>query len=209
MKKKVTIMAVAAGIVLVSAPTTYAALTDSTNFSQQINAGVLSTFIGDTSGAEVASPNVGFSNVTVSTSTQTSTGTYGTNTQRIYVDNPGGANNGWTLALAATGGPSAVWTSGGNTYAFNGASAALGQLTVNPAAGTITPVVGTATGVSLGSSGTFSGGTNTPVGLLSASSGSDDISRVYLTGVGVSQTIPAAQVAGSYIIDFTQTAAAV
>jgi hypothetical protein len=194
--------------VIGGANTVYAALTDSTLFSQQITGGTLSTFIGDASGVEVTTPNVVFPAKSVSNAVQTSVGTYGTNTERIYVDNPGGADNGWTLSLAATSGASATWTSGGNTYPFNGASSALGQLTINATPGTVTAEVGTTTGITKGTSGTFSGGSNTPISLLAASAGSDNVNRVYLTGVSASQTIPASQVAGSYTIDFTQTAVA-
>ena len=210
MKKNIVVSIAVLAVVGVvgSATSVYAALTDSTLFSQQINAGTLSTFIGDASGVDVASPNVVFPAQTVSNAVQTSAGTYGTNTERIYVDNPGGGDNGWTLSFAATSGASATWTSGGNTYPFNAATSALGQLTINATPGTLTAVVGTTTGITKGTSGTFSGGANTPISLLAAAAGSDNIARVYLTGVTASQTIPASQVAGSYTIDFTQTAVA-
>lgn len=208
-KNKIVSIAILAIVgVIGGATSVHAALTDSTLFSQQINSGTLSTFIGDASGVEVTSPNVVFPAQSVSNAVQTSVGTYGTNTERIYIDNPGGADSGWTLSLAATSGASATWTSGGNTYPFNAASSALGQLTINATPGTLTAAVGTTTGITKGSTGTFSGGTNTPIGLLAASAGSDNIARVYLTGVTASQTIPASQVAGSYTIDFTQTAVA-
>ncbi len=196
---------------LAGATTVQAALTDSTNFSQSISGGTLSTFIGDASGVEVPTPSVPFAAKTVSNAVQTSAGTFGTSSQRIYVDNPGAVtgSNGWTVTLAATGGSSATWTSGANTYPFNGTTSANGQLTVNPSVGTITAEVGGTTGITLGSSATFSGGSNTPVTLLNAASSADDINRVYLTGVGLSQTIPASTPAGTYSLDFTQTLAQV
>ena len=57
----------------------------------------------DSGGAVVASPSFAMGAVAVSTSTQTSTGTFGSNSQRITVDNPNGSTNGgaWTLALNA------------------------------------------------------------------------------------------------------------
>jgi hypothetical protein len=207
--KRGIIAIVALGVALVSAPPAHAALSDTTNFSQDITAGVLSTFVGDTDGNDVTTPDVTFTSVAVSTSTQTSVGVYGTDAERIYVDNPSGADSGWSLSVAATDGVSAVWTNGSQEYAFNGVSAALGQLTIDPAAGTLTPVVGTASGLSLGSASTFSGGLNTPASLLVAGAGADDINSVYLTGVTTSQTIPAGQAPGSYAIDFTQTIAAI
>lgn len=191
------------------APAVHAATTANSSLTQTINAGVLSTSVLDAGGSVVASPSFAMSAGTVSTSAgQTVTGTFGSGTQRITVDNPGASNTGFTLTLAATSGAAATWTSGGNTYPFNAASAALGQLTVNASVGTLTPVVGTATGITKGSSATFSGGTNTPISLLNAGATSDDVWNGYLTGVSLSQTIPAAQPAGSYSISLTQTVAA-
>ena len=47
------------------------------------------------------------------------------------------------------------------------------------------------------------------VTLLNAAAASDDIWRGYLTGVGMSQTIPAEQPADSYSVNMTLTAAAI
>jgi hypothetical protein len=204
-------IAAISAVVILSGTSAYAALSDSTLFQQVISAGTLSTFIGDAAGVEVAAPSVVFPAQTVSNSVQTSVGTYGTDSQRIYVDNPGAVTGTgtWTLSLAATGGPTATWSGTSGTYPFNAASSTLGQLTINPSVGTLTATVGTTTGITKGSAATFSGGTNGPVTLLNASSSADDINRVYLTGVSASQTIPASQPAGTYTIDFTQTVAAV
>lgn len=211
LRRKLIGVGVAVVTVVAGTGSAYAALTDSTNFSQSITAGTLSTFIGDASGNEVTTPSVSFSAQAVSNQTETSTGTLGTSTQRIYVDNPGAVTgaNGWTVTFAATGGAAAEWTSGGNTYPFNGATTDDGQLTVNPATGAITAEVGGTTGITLGTSATFSGGTNTPITLLNAASTADDINRVYLTGVSLSQSIPASTPAGTYTLDFTQTLAQV
>jgi hypothetical protein len=215
MKKQIIFAAVAAvGITsLIAAPVTQAALTDSSLFSQQITAGTLSTAIrnsGDT--ADVAAPNVPFTALSVSTACQTSTGTYGTNTERIYVDNPGASATGWTLALAATGGATAKWVSGSNNYAFNsaaGSGCTSGQLTINPAAGSVNPVSpATTTGITLGSSASFVSGTTDSITLVNAAAASDDIWRGYILGIGASQKVPANTPVGSYSIDMTQTVAA-
>ena len=142
---------------------------------------------------------------TVSTSQQTSTGTFGSSTQRITVDNPGGANNGWTLALAATNANN-KWTSGSDTYDYKG-TAAQGQLTVNANAGTITATVGGATGVTKGASAAYSGA-NTSILIMQASASAAKIWNGYITGVTLSQTIPAAQASGNYSLDMTQTVTA-
>ena len=126
--------------------------------------------------------------------------------KRISVDNPGGANNGWTLTLNATTPGTGTWSGGAGTYPYNG-TAVTGQLTVNPAAGSLTSLVGTSTGITLGSQATFSG-TN-PVTLISAAASSDDVWRGYVTGVGLSQVIPAGQAPGTYTLPMTQTVAAV
>ena len=192
-------------VVLSSNNFVYAALTAGSQLSQVIGAGVLSTSIRDGSGAVVASPSFSMNSAAVSTNAQTVTGTFGTTSQRITVDNPGGANNGWTLTLAGTSGGSTVWTNGSATYPFNGNSTT-GQLTVNPSIAALTPVTGTSTGITLGSQAAFSAAT--PVNLMTASGGSDDIWNGYITGVGMSQVIPASQVPGTYTLDLTQTVAA-
>lgn len=203
-KVSFVVMAIVAVGVL-GAPAAHAALTANSTLSQSIGSGTLSTSIRDESGAVVSGPSFSLTSTNVSTSAQTATGTWGSASQRITVDNPGGANNGWVLSLAATGGASATWASGGNTYAFNG-NASTGQLTVDPSASTLTVATGTTTGVTKGTSAAFTG--STPITLLTAAGSSDDIWNGYITGVGVSQTIPASQPAGTYTISLTQTVTA-
>ena len=183
----------------------YAANKADSTLSQQINAGVISTDIRDASGAVLTKPTFGMTAVAASTSVQTSTGTLGANDKRITVDNPGGANSGWTLALNATTPGTSTWTSGANSYADNG-TAATGQLTVNPAAGTLTATIGGSTGVTLGTSSSFTGAT--PITLITAAAASADIWNGYVTGIGLSQSIPAGQATGVYTIDMTQTVTA-
>jgi hypothetical protein len=203
--RRIVVSAVLAVAVL-GTPAAHAALTSSSTLSQQITAGVLSTSIRDAAGVVVASPSFSMGSVVASTASQTATGTFGSNTQRITVDNPGGANNGWVLSLAATGGATATWTSGGSTYAFNGTTAT-GQLTINPSVSTITPASGnTATGIAKGTSATFS--VAVPITLITAALASEDVWNGYVTGIGVSQLIPASQPVGTYTIDLTQTVVA-
>lgn len=224
--KKIKYVAALAMAILVAGgvPLTALAANNST-FNQTINAGVLSTDILNASQATVASPSVsmtakGFS-FTCQSGGNASTGTFGSNSERIYVSNPDAADNGWTLTLAATSGATAVWTAGGNTFDFNdsgssgcsdGADADTkgGQLTVDPSAGTITTDCGscTATNITKGSSTAFVQGTTDSITLLTAAAGSDDVWRGYLTGAGLSQTIPAETPAGSYSINMTLTATA-
>jgi hypothetical protein len=183
----------------------YAAPTATSRLTQQITAGALSTDIRDGSGNVLANPAFTMSAATVSNEQQTVTGTFGSETQRITVDNPGGASGGWTLALNATTPGTGTWTSGANNYPYNGTAAA-GRLTVNPAAGAIVSTIGASTGISLGASTSFTG--TTPVTLVTATEASDDIWNGYFTGIGLTQTIPASTPAGSYTLDMTQTVTA-
>lgn len=201
-KKTLGIAMSAAVAVTMVAPAAYAATTASSQLSQTITNGVLSTSVRDASNAVVATPSFSMGSVALSTSQQTATGTFGSNTQRISVDNPGGANDGWTLSLNATTPGTGTWVSGANSYAYNGTAAA-GQLTLNPLAGTLTSTTGTNTGITLGASAAFTG--TSPVTIATAAAASDDVWNGYITGIGVSQTIPAAQAAGTYVLDMTQT----
>ena len=209
MKKLVAVLAVGvgiAGVVGLAGGVAHAALNADSTLSQTITAGTISTDIRSASNVVVVNPTFSMSSVTLSTSQQTSTGVFGTNDKRISVDNPGGANNGWTLTLNATTPGTGKWTDGGKSYKYNG-TAADGRLTVDPSTGTVTPVVGTATGVTKGSSMAFSG-TN-PVTLMSASASADAIWNGYITGVNLTQDIPAGQQVGTYTLPMTQTVAAI
>lgn len=194
----------AGAAVLLGAPAAFAALTADSDLTQTVNPGALSTSILDSGGSPVGSPTFAMTATTVSTSTQTSTGTFGDGNQRITVENPGASNTGWTLALSATG----SWSDGGsNTYPYNGASPAAGQLTVDPSVSTLTAVFGGSTGVVKGVSDNFDTGTSS-IELLNAGATSADVWNGYLTGVGLSQTIPAGTPAASYELVVTQTVAA-
>lgn len=179
-----------------------AATTASSKLSQTINPGVLSTDIRNSSNVVVNNPTFSMAAKTVSFSQQTSTGTFGDNQNRIYVENPGAANNGWTLTLNALQPGSGVWGSGSDTYKYN-ANATTGQLTVNPSAGTITPVIGSGTGVLKNTATAFSG--SNPVRLMTASASADKVWAGYITGIGLTQAIPASQPAGTYTLPMVQT----
>ena len=171
-------------VALAGAPHAYAALSATSVLSQSITAGTISTDIRNGSNVVINNPTINMNAVTASTSQQTATGTFGSNAQRITVDNPGGANNGWTLSLNATNPATDVWTSGGNSYDFNAASAAGGQLTVNPTTGTTTASVGGTTGITMGTSATFN--STAAVALVNAAAASADIWNGYFTGISLS-----------------------
>lgn len=230
MKKQILQQILAVVALVVSVPALAYAASNS-NFSQTISSGTLTADIADASRNSVASPAVGMSAKSFSFDCQAggsaSTGTFGTNSERVYVSNGDAADNGWTLTVAATSGVAATWQNGGATQKFDfndptgstagcadgadaGGDTFAGQMTINPAAGSLTTDCGscTATGVSLGSSAAFSQGVTDNVTLLNAGSGSSDIWRGYLTNATVSQTIPAEQTPDSYTLGLTLTATA-
>jgi hypothetical protein len=193
------------------------------DLTQDITAGTLSTDVIDNLGATVASPSAALSTETFSFDCQTSTGVLGTNTQRIYVMNPDGADNGWTLTIAATSGATALWQNGGATQFFDfndpttsgctdgvDADSRPGQLSIDPSVGSITTdcLACVVTNVSLGSASAFSQGVTDSITLINAAAASDDIWRGYLEDVDLSQTLPAEQPADSYTINLTLTATA-
>ena len=202
--KIIAAIALVAGITLL--PT--ATFAQSSDVTQVINPGVLSSAILNSSGSVVASPVFGMSATNFSFNCQTSTGTLGTDSQRLYIINPSATNgvNTWALQLSASG----SWTSGANSYAYNnpaGSGCTGGQLTVNPGVGTVvddcTSTACQNAVITQGSSTAMSG--TTPVTLMN-SAASDTVYRGYITGVGLSQAIPAEQPAGSYSLDVTLTA---
>lgn len=204
--QKLIAFAAAGVFALAVAPPAYAALTATSTLSQTISNGSLSTDVRDGSNAIVGSPSFSMASRNISTSQQSTTGTFGSGTQRISVDNPGGANNGFSLALNATVPGTGVWDDGAShTYAYNG-SAATGQLSVDPSVSTWTALTGTIASITKGGSATFSG--STPITLATTSNALEDIWNGYVTGIGLTQTIPANTPAGTYTISMTQTVTA-
>jgi hypothetical protein len=208
-----------------TAPAAFAANTPTLN--QTINAGVLSADILDEGGNSVGSPSFTMTAKNLAFTCQSggsaSTGILGGIGSRIYVINPSGANNGWTLTMGATSGATAVWTSGGNTFDFNDAGTGgctdaaaadtdtkAGQLTVDPSVGTLATACTACTtaNVTKGTSTAYLEGTTDSVTLLNASAASDDVWRGNLIGTSLSQTIPAETPSGSYTLNMTLTATA-
>lgn len=210
MKQKIIIpIVVSILVILASTSVAWAATSVNSQLTQTISSGTLSTSMRTSSGVAVGSPSFSMSAATVSASTQTTTGVYGDSEQRITVDDSRGNGGGWTLALAGTNGATTVWTDGAgtpHTYPFNGTTTT-GRLTVNPAVATITPTSpNTITGVSKGTSASFSAAT--PITIMAASSSTEKVWNGYMTGVGLSQIVPALQTPGNYTIDLTQTVTA-
>ena len=195
----------------VTAASVYASSTS--NFTLTINAGTLSIDIVDTTSsyASVGSPTVAFGAVSVPLVCPgtNATGTLGTATQSIYIQNPDAADNGWTASIAASA-TTAVWDSTGTDFDFNDPSGSgctdgadtdsvSGQLTVNPSVASIGEgqYSEVDTGVSLGSSSAFNEGTTDSITIVSATAGSVDVGDWTVQGVSLSNTIPAGQPAAA------------
>ncbi|MFA6080373.1 MAG: hypothetical protein WC753_02715 [Candidatus Gracilibacteria bacterium] len=218
----------ALGLVVLTAGVTSTGLFASatSNFAQTINAGTLSVDIVNSSYVTVGSPSVTMTAAPFSFSCQTATGTFGAAEQLIYVKNPDASDTGWAVSLAASA-PTAVWDGAASDYDFNDpgtagcvddgattdADAFSGQMTVDPSGGTLATgscaTCGT-TSVTKGSSNAFVQGSVDSVTVVSGAAGSDDIGDWKLSGVAISQKIPAEQAAASdYDINMTLSVVAV
>lgn len=198
-----------------------AATNDNSAFNQTINAGSLSIAITNASYSVVDNPSITMGAKTFSWTCLTAgdrpTGTFGASDERIYVQNPDAADNGWRVDLAASG-TTDVWDAGAATdYDFNDdggagctdgddADAFGGEMTVDPSGGTITKgqcASCDTTSVTVGTSEAFKEGVTDAIDLMTGAAGSDDIGDWYLTGVAIHNTIPAEQVPGAYALTMT------
>ena len=203
--------AVIAGLSIIMLPA-LAYASNTPTLSQTVNAGTLTTNIYQSDDTTpVASPSVSFAAINRSFSCQTNTATLGDANNKLNVTNFG-TNNGWTLTMAATGGAASTWSDGTHTYKFNdatGSGCTNGQMTVDPSGSTLTLDCNsacTSTGVTKGSSTAYVSGTTDSVTLASSTSGS--AWEGYLTGISLSQKIPASQAAGAYTLGMTITVTA-
>ncbi|MGH7234038.1 MAG: hypothetical protein ACREF7_01155 [Candidatus Saccharimonadales bacterium] len=179
--------------------------------NQTINAGTLTTNIYQTDDqTPVVSPSVSFPAVNYGFACQTTSATLGDSSDKINVTNLANGINTWTLSIAATGGDSATWSDGsGHTYAYNssvGSGCTNGQLTVNASVGSITDDCNSNcadTNVTKGASTTYVSGTTSSATLMSDTTGT--AWEGYLTGVNLSQKIPALSHSGSYTLGMTIT----
>lgn len=189
---------------------------DDTQLTQSIS-GSLDIGIVDAGGSTVSSPTAVFAAKAFSMTYQTATATLGVSSERMRVTNPSGSDDTWALNVAATSGETSVWTTGSVTYDYNDSTASAGdgadtdsvggQMTIDPSAGTIAGVGGTSiSNVSLGTSDAFVESSVSSIDLMTAATGSQKPGQWDLTGVGLSQTIPAAQASGSYTLNLTLTA---
>jgi len=180
----------------------------------------LASDIVDSDGASIGSPSVTMNSLTSSGTCQTASGTLGSSSQRIRVQNT--TNNApWTLSIAPTGGANARWMASADSYDFNDANGSGctdggdsdsfgGQLSLNPSAATLDtnkPGCGTS-GVSRGSSSAFADSVVNSITLGSAS-GSAQIDCYWdFYGASISQKIPGNTLPGAYNLPMTVTVTA-
>jgi hypothetical protein len=184
------------------------------------NYGNLNLDIVDGSDQSVASPSFAMSTLGYNFNCTNITGSLGSASQKIRVSNLT-TTPGWSASIAATAGNTDLWRNTGDTeqYDFNDplgtpngctdgpdADSEAGQLTINPSAGTITPETGcTNSNVSLGSSSSFNQGTTDSLQLISATSSANSDCIWDITGINLSQYVPAEQPIGTYDINLTIT----
>lgn len=196
---------------------------ETSTFQVDIQPGTLAVDIADSTSnyATVASPSVSFAQSSFSFACQSTTGTFGTATETIYVQNPDAADNGWTVGLAASD-PTDVWASVGTpaaTFDFNDPTTSgcadggdtdsvAGQLSVDPTTSSTISAGDCSTcdttGVSAGSASAYEEGVTNSIQIFSGAAGSDDIGDWEIIGVDLTQTLPGEQDAYSdYALDLT------
>lgn len=179
--------------------------------------GILVVDIVDASGNTVNSPSVNFSASQLGFGCDTPTATLGVTAEKLRIlndtDNPA-----WSISIAATSGPSALWTTGLDHYDFNDSSGCSdsgdtdsfgGQLTINPGTATISPETScSSSNISAATQNSFEEGITNSILLFSANSSADIGCYWDIEGITLQQQIPQEQNTGSYSIDLTVTALA-
>lgn len=182
-------------------------------------AGTLTVDIVDVGGNPVSNPSVAMSEASFSFAYQTVNGALGTSSERIRVENTTD-NPMWTLDIAPTLGPTSFWDGISKDYDFNDPTPSVGdgsdadnlggQMSIDPLEAVITPKSGCSTsGLTLGSPSSYSEGVVDSITLLSAGASAGTNCYYDIVGVDVSQTIPAEQLVGNYLINMTLTITAI
>ena len=181
--------------------------------------GSLDIRFADATNATLTNPTTVFSAAMTSRTASTTTAKLSNNSsQQLEVTNSL-STTGWSVSLAATGGPTAKWiqTGGAANYAFNSTNADQGQLSVDLSSSAFTASGSTplgqactTAGLSYGAGGAFVAGTASAnsVTLATASSGSGLTCLFKLQNITFKQTIPAYQKPGTYTLPVTVTVVA-
>ena len=181
--------------------------------------GSLDIRFADATNATLTNPTTVFSAAMTGRTASTTTAKLSNNSsQQLEVANSL-STTGWSVSLAATGGPTAKWAQTGGTanYAFNNTNADQGQLSVDLSSSVFTASGSTplgqactTAGLSYGAGGAFVAGTASAnsVTLATASSGSGLTCLFKLQNITLKQTIPAYQKPGTYTLPVTVTVVA-
>ena len=181
--------------------------------------GSLDIRFADAADTTLTNPTTVFSAAMTSRTASTTTAKLSNNSsQQLEVANSL-STTGWSISLAATGGPTAKWTQTGGAanYAFNSTNADQGQLSVDLSSSAFTASGSmplgqacTTAGLSYGAGGAFVAGTASAnaITLATASSSSGLTCLFKLQDISLKQTIPAYQKPGTYTLPVTVTVVA-
>ena len=181
--------------------------------------GSLDIRFADATNATLTNPTTVFSAAMTGRTASTTTAKLSNNSsQQLEVTNSL-STTGWSVSLAATGGPTAKWTQTGSTanYAFNSTNVDQGQLSVDLSSSAFTASGSTplgqactTAGLSYGAGGAFVAGTASAnaITLATASSSSSLTCLFKLQNISLKQTIPAYQKPGAYTLPVTVTVVA-
>lgn len=170
----------------------------------QVSEGVISVDIVNALGDIVETPKVLMSPISYKFDSQVTSGTLGTNSEKIRLSNPTGVSS-WSVSIAASEGENAQWKDDqGHTINYNTTQT---SMSINPSSGVITKVDGgEITGLSLGSQASFSQGNVSSITLFSANENAQSFSQFDLENIIIQQIIPPKQPSGNYEFNFTITA---
>jgi len=190
-----------------------------------ITQGVLLTDIRDQLGRTIINPILDFGRVINSFDCRYTddalNASLGSDNERIYVDNPKAAYDGWTLTIAAAEGKTATWYGNdGATFDFNDSGGygcfdedsdgVAGLLEIDPSKAKLVSdcLECTTDHLFLGANGPRNFSDTDSITLLRATSDSDFLGSWFMTNVGVTQTIPPEQDGDTYELDMVLTATA-
>ncbi len=172
----------------------------------------LNVLIVDQNKKEVESPNVPFDPLIFNFIHQSTTGILGTGDEQIFVANLTSVQP-WTVNMAAKYGPETLWSDIPLGYGDDCTNACMdynngtgiGQLTVDPSTGqVIREDYGDTDGIILGTKTAFVQGYKNSV-MLFRSSSAEAYHGYSLTGVTLTQTVPAEQLPRGYTLDMAIT----
>ena len=180
--------------------------------------GSLDIRFADTADATLTNPTTVFSAAMTGRTASTTTAKLSNNSsQQLEVANSL-STTGWSVSLAATGGPTTKWTQTGGAanYAFNSTNTDQGQLSVDLSSSAFTASGSmplgqacTTAGLSYGAGGAFVAGTASANAITLATASNSSLTCLFkLKNISLKQTIPAYQKPGTYTLPVTVTVVA-